>query len=337
MTTQRRRLPLGDIRLQSGETLAGAQLVYIALGELNEARDNAIVLPTYYTGQDSSYLKMIGPQWAIDPSRYFIIIPNMLGNGLSSSPSNDPQARAGQPYPRVTLYDNVVQQARLVFEHLKVRQVELVCGWSMGGMQAYQWAALHPETVRRLLPYCSAARTSAYNAVFLAGLAATLQADPRWQEGRCLEQPVKGLKAFARVYAGWAYSHSFYRDELYRTLGYPTQEALLQGWEEDHLAIDANDLMAMLSTWQHADIAANEIFAGDFERALRAIQARTILLPCSTDRYFPPADNELEARLIRSCELRILDSPYGHCALSPGRVPAAMAFLDQVIRELLAS
>jgi homoserine O-acetyltransferase/O-succinyltransferase len=334
---QRQRLPLGDIQLQSGEMLRGAHLAYVTLGTLNEQRDNAIVLPTYYTGQDSSYLRMIGPQWALDPSRYFLIIPNMFGNGLSSSPSNDPHAASGQPYPRITLHDNLMQQARLVFDHLKVRQLALVCGWSMGGMQAYHWAALHPERVRRLLPYCSAARVSPYNAVFLQGLEAALQADPHWREGRCVEQPVKGLKAFARVYAGWAYSHAFYRDELYRLLGYATQEALLESWEDDHLGIDANDLMAMLLTWRHANIAANQTFAGDFERALAAIQARTVLLACSTDRYFPPADNELEARLIGGCELRILDSPFGHCALSPGRVPAAMAFLDGLIRELLAS
>jgi homoserine O-acetyltransferase/O-succinyltransferase len=329
-------LRLGDVRLQSGETLANAHLAYVTLGTLNAQRDNAIVLPTYYTGQHTNYLQMIGPQWALDPSRYFVIIPNMFGNGLSTSPSNDPNASLGQPYPTITVYDNVVQQARLVFEHLQVHELALVCGWSMGGMQTYQWAALHPQKVRRMLAYCSAARTSPYNAVFLDGLRATLQADPRWREGRCLERPEKGLRAFGRVYAGWAYSHAFFRDALYRTLGYPTQEALLDAWEEDHLAIDANDLIAMLVTWQHADVSANELYKGDFARALGSIRARTVLLPSSTDRYFAPADNALEAQLIPDCELHVLQSDYGHCALSPGRVPEAMAYLDEVLAALLA-
>jgi homoserine O-acetyltransferase/O-succinyltransferase len=329
-------LRLGDIRLQSGETLADAQLAYVTLGTLNAQRDNAIVLPTYYTGQHTNYLKMIGPQRALDPSRYFVIIPNMFGNGLSTSPSNDPHARVGQPYPTISVYDNVAQQARLVFEHLAVSELALVCGWSMGGMQAYQWAALHPLRVRRMLACCSAARTSPYNQVFLDGLRTTLQADRNWREGRCSERPEKGLRAFGRVYAGWAYSHAFFRDALYRTLGYPTQDALLEAWEADHLALDANDLMAMLVTWQHADVSANEIYQGDFARALGSIRARTVLLPSSTDRYFPPEDNALEAQLIPDCELRVLESDYGHCALSPGRVPAAMAYLDEVLRELLS-
>ena len=92
----------------------------------------------------------------------------------------------------------------------------------------------------------------------------------------------------------------------------------------------------MLQTWRQADIAANEQFGGDFQSALSAIRARTLLLPCSTDRYFPPVDNEYEAHRIPHCELRLLESPFGHCALSPGRVPAATAFLDRALRDLLA-
>src|SRR5580700_9258910 len=128
---QPQRLALGDIELQSGETLADAQLVYVTLGVLNEARDNAVVLPTYYTGQHWNYLTLIGAGRALDPDRYFIVIPNMFGNGLSSSPSTTRTLRSRVPFPRVSLYDNVVQQARLVFEHLRIAELALVCGWSM--------------------------------------------------------------------------------------------------------------------------------------------------------------------------------------------------------------
>ncbi len=341
MATHRPGLQLfqcGDVRLQSGQTLADAKLAYVTLGQLNASRDNAIVLPTYYTGQHWNYLPLIGPGRALDADRYFIIIPNMFGNGLSSSPSS-PSTPAdtdtSTPFPRVSVLDNVVQQARLVFDHLQVRALALVCGWSMGGMQAYQWAVSYPARVQRMLAYCSAARTSAYNAVFLEGLKACLRADPDWRDDRCRRPPVLGLRAFARVYAGWGYSHAFYRDGLYRELGYASREALLQAWEQDHVCLDANDLMAMLMTWEHADVAANAQFEGDFARALASIRARTLLLACSTDRYFPPIDNQREAQIIPDCELRVLESPFGHCALSPGRVPAAMEFLDQALEALL--
>jgi homoserine O-acetyltransferase/O-succinyltransferase len=171
--------------------------------------------------------------------------------------------------------------------------------------------------------------------VFLDGLEAALTADARWREGRCSSTPVRGLRAFARVYAGWAYSPRFYRDGLFRDLGWPTLESLYAAWEDDHLAIDPNDLMTLLRSWSLGNVADNSQFNGDLSAALGAIRARTILLACSTDRYFPPEDNEVEASLIPNCRLEVLQSDFGHCALSPGRVPTATAVLETLIAELL--
>src|SRR5581483_6939600 len=104
---------------------------------------------------------------------------------------------------------------------------------------------------------------------------------------------LRGLAAFGRVYAGWAYSQTFFRTGLYRRLGYPSVEALLDGWAADHCQWDANDLLAMLHTWQRADIGDHALYQGDFFRALRAIRARTIVMPASTDLYFPPEDSAI--------------------------------------------
>ncbi len=101
-----------------------------------------------------------------------------------------------------------------------------------------------------------------------------LRADPNSRDDRCRDPPVLGLRAIARVYAGWAYSHAFYRDALYRELGYASPQALLQAWKQDHLCLNANDLMAMLMMWEHADVAANAQFEGDFAGALATIRAR---------------------------------------------------------------
>lgn len=327
---------LGDIRLQSGEMLPAAAIAYITVGSLNAARDNAIVMPTYYTGQHWNYESMIGRGRALDPDRYYIVIPNMFGNGLSTSPSNRRAKAINRPFPRVSLYDNVLQQGRLVFEHLRVSELALVCGWSVGGMQAYQWATLFPRQVKRLLPFCAAARTSNYNAVFLDALKATMQADGNWREGRCVRVPEKGLRAFARVYVGWAYSEELFREGRYEELGFPTIEALFENWESDHLRFDARDLMSMLETWRFADIGANDKYGGNTELALKSIQARTILVPCSSDRYFSAGDNQREARWIQNCEVRVLNSCFGHCALSPGRVARDMEFLNRCLEDLLS-
>ena len=75
--------------------------------------------------------------------------------------------------------------------------------------------------------------------------------------------------------------HAFFRDRLYRQLGFPTLEDFVLDWEEDHLKWDANDLLAKIWTWQHGDISDNPIYRGDFKRALQSILARAIVLPCS--------------------------------------------------------
>jgi homoserine O-acetyltransferase len=327
---------LGDIRLQSGEILPRAALAYITLGTLNEAGDNAIVMPTYYTGRHFNYTSIIGPGWALDPERYYIVIPNMFGNGLSTSPSNRRAGATNGAFPRISLYDNVLQQGRLVFEHLRVSRVALACGWSVGGMQAYQWATVFPSQVKRLLPFCAAARTSNYNAVFLDALKATMQADSNWQDDHCVGVPERGLRAFARVYVGWAYSEAFFRDGLYQELGFPTIEALFEDWENDHLRFDARDLVSMLDTWRFANIGAIDKYGGNTELALKSIQARTLLVPCSTDRYFSVGDNQREARWIPNCEVRVLNSPFGHCALSPGKVARDLQFLNRCLEDLLS-
>ena len=99
---------LGDVVLQSGAVLGDASLAYRTYGRLNAARDNCIVFPTYYTGTHRSNERLIGPGRALDPARYFIVVPNLFGNGLSSSPSNMPAPFAGNRFPRATVFDNVM-------------------------------------------------------------------------------------------------------------------------------------------------------------------------------------------------------------------------------------
>lgn len=337
VSAQCRYFRLGDITLESGEVLPNARLGYVALGSLNRSRDNAIVLPTYFTGTHRSYFSLIGRGRPLDPRRYFIVIPNMFGNGVSSSPSTSQNGLRRRRFPDISLYDNVKQQARLVFEHLQVEAIELVCGWSLGGIQTYYWAALHPEKVRKILPFGSAARVSPYNFVFLEGLRCALEADRNWNERGCRRAPVSGLCAFARIYAGWAYSHEFFRTDLYRQLGHHSLEALLQSWEDEHLRLNANDLWLMLRTWQRANVAAIPGIGQGFEGALRRIRAKSLLVACTTDRYFAPQDNEYEARFIRDCDFRQLESPFGHCAFSPGKVDSCMTFLDSCLHDLLTS
>jgi homoserine O-acetyltransferase len=312
---------LGDVTLQSGAVLGNAKLGYKSYGTLGAARDNVIVLPTFYTGtheRNEGYLRTVP---ALDPERYFIVSVNLFGNGVSSSPSNTPPPFDGPRFPDITMFDNVACQHRLLTERFGVERIALVAGWSMAGCQSYQWAAQYPDMVEAIMPFCASARTSPHNVVFLEGVKAALQADCAFNGGDYTSPPEAGLKAFGRVYAGWAFSQTFFREQLHRELGFETVEELLADWERDHLHWDANDLLAKLWTWQHGDISANDRYCGVFVNALEAIQARAILIPCTTDLYFPPEDNAFEARHMPNAKLRPYESPWGHCVATPGRRP----------------
>jgi len=325
---------LGDFELQSGEVLREAKLAFATRGTLNPVRSNAVLFPTYYTGTHHDNLKLVQAGRALDPERWFVVVPNLFGNGVSSSPSNH-GAQPGAAFPRITLLDNVRAQQRLLSEGFGIDKVALALGWSMGAQQAYHHAALYPERVENLLTICGSARTSPHNGVFLSGIEAALRADADFAEGHYATPPLRGLGAFGRVYAGWAYSQAFFREHEYRALGHESVQALLDAWALDHQARDANDLLCMLESWRRADISDNPLFSGDSRRALQSITARAILMPVSTDLYFHPDDSRLEMRDLARGELRVIESTWGHVAGGPDRNASASASIDAAIRELL--
>jgi len=326
---------LGDVTLQSGQVLPDAKLAYKTYGTLNAGRSNTILLPTFYTGTHERNEGFFGTDRAINPARHFVVSINMFGNGLSSSPSNSKAPADRGNFPLVTLYDNVACQKRLLEKVFGIEKLLLVCGWSMGGCQTFQWAAQYPEQVENVLPFCASARTSPHNSVFLEGVRAALTADTAFMGGFYETPPEAGLKAFARVYAGWAFSQTWYRDRLHAALGFKTAEDVLLDWERDHLNWDANDLLAMLASWQNGDISRNDLYQNDFHKALESVRAKTIIIACDNDLYFQPADNELEVCHITDGELRVYESPWGHCVASPGNDPKFQAFLDQAISDLI--
>ena len=326
---------LGDVKLLSGETLLSAELAYKTYGTLNSKKNNVVVLPTFYTGTHIRNEGFFGTNRAINPNKHFIISINLFGNGLSSSPTNS-EKQKGSKFPSITLYDNVACQHKLIKDHLNINQIALVAGWSMAGCQSYQWAAQYPDMVDAILPFCASAKTSKHNFVFLEGVKAALCADPTWNNGNYNSSPIKGLKAFGRVYAGWAFSQSFFREKKYKELGFNNVEELLTDWENDHVNNwDANNLLTKLATWQKGDISLGSIYNGNFVEALKNIKAKAILMPCSTDLYFPPEDNKMEAEHMPNAELRTYTSIWGHCVANPGNDKKFENYLDQAISDLL--
>jgi homoserine O-acetyltransferase/O-succinyltransferase len=329
---------LGDVTLQHGATLRDCKLAYKTYGELNADKSNAIVYPTWYSGRHWDNEWLIGEGMALDPAKYFIIVPNMLGNGLSTSPSNCPPPYDKARFPRVTFFDQVQQQHKLVTERFGIETLPLVTGWSMGAGQTYQWCVSFPDMVQRACPFCGSSKTSEHNIVFLEGVKAALTADDAFKGGWYDETPAKGIRAAARVYAGWGFSQAFYWDQVYKEMGYSSLEDFLVGfWEGFFLdERDPNNLLAMLWTWQNGDVGRTPGFDGDTVKALNSIKAKLISVPAEKDLYFPPEDEAWAVEHIPNGELRVIPGVWGHFA-GGGANPVDTAYIDDILKGLLAS
>ena len=333
-STQQGVRKLGDLAVQHGGTIRQAKLSWKAHGTLSPDKDNVILYPTSYSAQHADLEWLIGPDSVLDPGRWFIVIPDMFGNGLSSSPSNTAD------YPLVTAYDNVHAQRDLLRILWGIEHLHCVYGWSMGAQQAYHWAALFPNAVSRVVINCGSARTATHNQVFLRALMATLEAAPEHQGGgRFSGEPRAALRAFARIYAAMALSQDFYREDLHLlALGAPDLETFLQrDWEARFQQRHAADLYAQLRTWDSGDISNNDHFHGDLRAALQAIEARVLLMPGTTDQYFRVADNAAELPYLARGKLAPIPSIWGHRAGNPVQNPADAQFIRDQVRALLDS
>jgi len=321
----------GDFPVTKGGAIRDCRVVWKTHGTLNAARDNVILYPCSYGASHPDMAFLIGPDGILDPTRWFIVIPNMFSNGVASSAADTPD------WPVLVTYaDLIAIQRRLLAEVFGIERLAAVYGFSMGAQQAYHWAALHPDMVERAFVVCGTARTSPHNKVFHSGLLRTLEAAPEYiGDGKFSAEPVLAKKAFAHIYAGWALSQDFYRAGLHLSaLGAPDLDTYLRtDWTERMGTRPAANLYAQLMTWYHGDIADG----GDLATALGAIRARMVLLPSETDLYFRVADNAGELPYLRHGVLKPIPSIWGHRAGNPNptQIPDDFAFLKAAVRSAL--
>lgn len=329
------RFVIKDFELQCGSVLSEAELVYQTYGELNAERSNVIFYPTSYGAQHIDVDWLVKPGGILDPTDWFVVMPNMFGNGLSTSPSNCEAAKAKGFY--FTHFDNVRAQHALL-QKLGIEKIALAYGWSMGAQQAYHWGALYPEQVERIAAICGTARTTDHNRVFLYSLRAALQGDPAWNGERFEGVPERGFHTFTQIYASWAASQAYYREKPYLAWGYKSlEDYLLRSWEASYRKRDPHNLLAMIETWLHCDVGNNLVYARDYGKAMASIDAKVLVMPASTDLYFTPEDCEAEAKLIPNSEYVVIPSIWGHRAGNPYQNSEDEGFIRRAVRKLLGS
>lgn len=333
-----RTYDLGSFELESGDTIRGLELAYATFGTLSARRDNAILFPSWYSGTSKILERAyVGAERALDPDKYFIILVNQIGSGLSSSPSNAAPPFEAARFPRVSIADDVRAQHRLVTEAFGIERLALVLGGSMGAQQTYEWAARFPDAVRRAAPIAGLARGTAHNRLLVSNFIDAITSDPAFDDGwyARASNVHRGLRRHARIFAASGFSPALFNGRGWRDLGFSTPDDFVTGFVEGHfLPQDPNNLVLLLSKWRDAD--TSRLADGDLARALGRIRAKTFVIAIEEDGFFPLVDIEAEQKLIAHSELRRVSSPWGHLALF-GADPAYAAAIDRHLADLLAS
>ena len=333
---QRREFVIHDFRTESGTVLPEARVVYTTVGTLNAARDNAVLLPSHYMATFNGYNWLFGAKdRALDPSRDFLVLTELFGNGRSSSPSNTPEPFHGPRFPVTTIRDNVEAVHRLLVDELKITHLRAVAGFSMGAEQAFQWAVSYPDFVDAIVATSGTAKCYPHGYVRLEGQIAALTTDPAWKNGDYDAPPAKGLAAFGVVWAGWLYSQEWWRQELWRAGARPGT-TFEQEWQQFRTAFgaDANDYILQARTWQRHDVGTTSGFGGDVEKALRSIKARVLYMPSETDLYFPITDARYEQAFIPGVTFTPIPSLWGHTAGAASN-PTDLKFLNERVAAFL--
>ncbi|MBB3693680.1 alpha/beta fold hydrolase [Sphingomonas sp. BK580] len=249
---------LRDVTFAAGGTMARVRLHYTTLGTPHrDSRgdiDNAVMVLHGTGGTGKQFLQpqfadqLYGPGQPLDITRYYVILPDNIGHGGSSKPSDG----SGPDFPRYDYDDMVALQHRLVTETLGIRRLRLLMGTSMGCMHALMWGERWPDAARALMPLgCEAVPIAGLNRMWRQLAIESITADPAYAGGRYRAQPLAGLRGAASLLfvAGGA--------PIYLQDAYPTRDAAAAYARQRVAAslqgLDANDLIWALDSSRSYD------------------------------------------------------------------------------------
>lgn len=326
-----------NFELEFGGALPKCQIAYSTHGTLNTAKDNLVLFPHMFSGTSKSLEAYVGEGKALDPSKYFIVFPNQIGNGVSTSPHNtEDDAISMGNFPKVSIGDDVRAQHSLVTEKFGVTEIALVLGWSMGAQQTWEWAVRYPEMIKRAAPIAGTAKGSPHDHVLVDTAMRCLQTDPSYKNGNYTNSSDldQGLRHLARMFAMIGVSKEFYATDQWKKAQFDSLEGFMTNfWEAWFKPMDPNALLSMLSKWQDADISRNT--DGDLEAAFKKIKAIVHNMPFELDMMFTETECKADSNMTPNCQHKPIPTLWGHFGTF-GVFPEDFGFIDKQLGELLA-
>ncbi len=316
-----------DFRFHDGAVIKDLRLHYTTIGDKSgepvlvlhgTAQNGAAMLSPDFAGQ------LFGPGQPLDAAKYFIVIPDVIGAGKSSKPSDGLRAS----FPRYNYDDMIAAQYQLLTEGLGIKHLRLVIGNSMGGMETWLWAEQHPDYMDAVVPMASQPTAmSSRNWMMRRMIVDSVRKDPEWQGGNYTTQPK--LLRYANVWFGIATSGG--------TIAYanqaPTREAadkLLDSRLAAPFDVDANDFMYQWDASRDYDAAPG----------LDRIKARVLAINAADDERNPPETGLMDTALkqVKSAQYLLIPAGpdtrgHGTTSFAKFYAPQLRAFLETVPRS----
>ncbi|MFZ6011004.1 MAG: homoserine O-acetyltransferase family protein [Bacteroidota bacterium] len=307
------------LTLEAGDTLPGFQLKYTTLGKLNHERNNVVWICHALTGSSDFtgwWIDLFSEKGPFDPSKYFIICANMLGGCYGSTGPLSINPKNGKPYyhnfPVITNRD-VVKTFDLLREELKINQIDVLIGGSLGGQQVIEWAIERPDVFKYIIPIATNAAHSPWGIAFNEAQRLAIEADPTWKENDA-RAGIEGLKA-ARAIGMISYRQ-------YETFGKTQPEktfdkldhfraATYQRYQGEKLAnrFNAYTYYLLSKMMDSHNVGRSR---GSVTLALKNVKAKALVVGIENDLLFPTSEQKFLADHLPDAKLEVMTSLYGH-------------------------
>lgn len=311
---------IADLRtciLDSGEKIEECRIGYRTFGKLDEKKSNLVLFPTWFTGTTKSLVDAV-PGKLVDTNRFFLVLVDALGDGVSSSPSSS-RTQPRLRFPKFTIHDMVETQRRLVREVLGVEKVHTVMGISMGGMQSFEWAVSHPDEVGRIVPIVGTPQLTAQDLLLWNAELHILEGSTAYANGEYQGRPK--IPALQEVHWLMLTSPRHRNSE--------TSREAFPAWLESKTSdtqFDWNDWHRQLEAMLAHDVA--RAHGGDLAAAAKNVKAKALVIAAEQDHMVNPEPSRAFAKAMNATFVA-LESPCGHMA------PGCDAALGARIRKFI--
>ena len=316
---------IGDFKLVNGQTIRDCVIGYRTFGTLNARKSNAVLFPTWFSGRSEQLKEFVGAGKMLDPAKYFVVLVDALGDGVSSSPSNS-TAQPRMRFPEFGIRDMVESQHRLLTEKLGVTHLHAVMGISMGGMQTFQWITAYPGFMDLAIPIVGSPQLNTTDLLLWNAELHAIEGSADWKGGNYTATPVEAMRTVADIHT-FALSTP---DEHAAHIPRSGFAAYLKGTEASTAtAFDTNDWVRQLQAMIGHDVARD--FGGSLDQAARAVKAKVLVVASAQDHMVNPHP-ALDFAPKMHAKTLLLEGNCGH--LAPGcegarLTPAVAAFLAQ--------